>query len=211
MWFIWLTNDSFLFVCQGSCIRMPPAWRGTQGSQRPSLPLERATCGRIFDFVWQDEKGHVCRGRSHSQNEDGDGRWKNGPCGISDQIHATSQDRRHLVRNLILLTWCGFCLLLLYCYFLISCVQVYIPHVWLHALSVWLHWEHHTLTVHQRVSVQVCHSKLMHFILSVFQVGNDTDLILIPIYKFLITVWFQLQFYSVLIHVDIYIRSDQFS
>lgn len=186
-----------MFLCQGSCVRVPPAWRGTQGSQCPSFPLERATCGRIFAFVWQDEKGHVCRGRSHSQNEDGDGRWKNGPCGVPDQIHTTSQDRRHLVRHFILLTWLDFCLLSLCHSFLMSCVQVHIPNVWLHTLSLWLHWEHHTLTVHQRVSVQVCHSTLMHYLS-----GIDTDFILILIQKILISIWFHSQFYSALIHVD---------
>lgn len=108
--------------------------------------------------------------------------WRTG----SNTCHITGQETHGKTLCFTHMVW--FCFLFLCHSLFVSCVQVHIPHVWLHTLSMWLHWAHHTLTVHQRVSGQVCHSTLMHFI----RVSGRAGYFMIrffPIHKHFISLW----------------------
>lgn len=84
---------------QGPSVRVPPARGGAEGPQCPALTMARPACGGVADPLPQDEEGHVCRRRGHTEDEDGHGGWQNGPGGIPHQIHCSSQDRRHMVHT----------------------------------------------------------------------------------------------------------------
>lgn len=78
--FIWL--GFFSLFLQGSCIRVPPESGGTEGSQCCQLTLERPTCRGVTCLVWEDEEWPVCWRRGDTQDEDGHGGRKTGPCRI---------------------------------------------------------------------------------------------------------------------------------
>lgn len=70
--------------------------------------------------------------------------------------HHRSGDKWY--NNLNSLSWFYFVLLYFSVCYLLLChaLQVHLPHLWLHPLSVWLHREYHTLPLHQGVPGQAC-------------------------------------------------------